>query len=337
MEDDSDEAVLVKEEVVVDEAEFTDGEPSETEETPTLAGGWDLFSQDESVEEEMELSFVDEDEPEELLAQEETTIEAHTEEEFDAPAPPKMERTIVDSEEELTEEVVHDVALESPTSANSSFEDVQAIGEERKFTLEDIDGDGFTLEMEDLESPQAHQDSNEGIEETEYDPFDLSLSEMPELKPKAEQESVEGSFTLVSNEFELEPQINNPTAEVDTLGSEDPTLNFQIKENEVPAFKEASEEGTDFDMDQPLSQMPKRTLSDLPPKIQDRMSRLQSFQYQFKANLQNLSDAERVPAYLRQGMEVDLDQKSNEQPSNIGVDNDGNIRTNNSFLHDNVD
>ena len=160
-----------------------------------------------------------------------------------------MQRTIVDSEDELTEEVVHDVALESPTSANSSFEDVQAIGEERKFTLEDIDGDGFTLEMEDLESPQAHQDSNEGIEDTEYDPFDLSLSEMPELKPKAEQESVEGSFTLVSNEFELEPQINNPTAEVDTLGSEDPTLNFQIKENEVPAFKEASEEGTDFDMD----------------------------------------------------------------------------------------
>ena len=337
MEDDSDEAVLVKEEVVVDEAEFTDGESSETEETPTLAGGWDLFSQDESVEEEMELSFVDEDEPEELLAQEETTIEAHTEEEFDAPAPPKMERTIVDSEEKLTEEVVHDVALESPTSANSSFEDVHAIGEERKFTLEDIDGDGFTLEMEDLESPQAHQDSNEGIEDTEYDPFDLSLSEMPELKQKAEQESVEGSFTLVSNEFELEPQINNPTAEVDTLGSEDPTLNFQIKESEVPAFKEASEEGSDFDMDQPLSQMPKRALSDLPPKIQDRMSRLQSFQYQFKANLQNLSDAERVPAYLRQGMEVDLDHKSSEQPSNIGVDNDGNIRTNNSFLHDNVD
>ena len=65
-----------------------------------------------------------------------------------------------------------------------------------------------------------------------------------------------------------------------------------------------------FDMDQPLSEMPRRPLSDLPSKIQDRMSRLQSFQYQFKANLQNLSDAERVPAYLRQGMEVDLDQKS---------------------------
>ena len=98
-----------------------------------------------------------------------------------------------------------------------------SIGEERRFTLEDIDGDGFTLEMEDLESPQERgPDSNDGIEDTEYDPFDLSLSDMPELKQKAEQESVEGSFTLVSNEFELEPPSRpNPTdGDVDTLGSE---------------------------------------------------------------------------------------------------------------------
>ena len=336
MEDESEEGAIVKEEAV-DEAEFPDEEPSETAESPALAGGWDLFTQDESVEEEMELTFVDEDEPEEILTQEDTTVEAHIEEEFDAPAPPKMERTVLNSEAKITENLLDDAASESPKSEDSSFEDVQSIGEERRFTLEDIDGDGFTLEMEDLESPEAHQDSNEGIEDTQYDPFDLSLSEMPELKQKAEQESVEGSFTLVSNEFELEPQINNPTAEVGTLSSEDPTLHFQLKESEVPAVKEASEEGTDFDMDQPLSQMPKRTLSDLPPKIQDRMSRLQSFQYQFKANLQNLSETERVPAYMRQGMEVDLDHKSSEQPSNIGVDNDGNIRTNNSFLHDNVD
>ncbi len=336
MEGESEEGAIVKEEAV-DEAEFADEEPSETAESPALAGGWDLFTQDESVEEEMELTFVDEDEPEEILTQEDTTVEAHIEEEFDAPAPPKMERTVLNSEAQITEDLLDEAASESPKSEDSSFEDAQSIGEERRFTLEDIDGDGFTLEMEDLESPEAHQDSNEGIEDTQYDPFDLSLSEMPELKQKAEQESVEGSFTLVSNEFELEPQINNPTAEVGTLSSEDPTLHFQLKESEVPAVKEASEEGTDFDMDQPLSQMPKRTLSDLPPKIQDRMSRLQSFQYQFKANLQNLSETERVPAYMRQGMEVDLDHKSSEQPSNIGVDNDGNIRTNNSFLHDNVD
>ncbi len=340
MEEDSEEAV-VKEEVV-DESDYDLNDEKDSNESSVLSGGWDLFSQDELIEEEMELTFVDEDESDAVLAEEETTVEAHSEADFDAPAPPQMERNTLDSQEENEEEVIATFsALETPTkdfeNAHIPNEDAKAIGEERRFTLEDIDGDGFTLEIEDLDTPQEPRNHNDSIEDTQYDPFDLSLSEMPELKQKAEQESVESSFTLANKEFDLEPQAHSTMTEVETLDQEDPALHFQIKESETPAVKETPEEATNFDMDQPLSQMPKRTLSDLPPKIQDRMSRLQSFQYQFKANLQNLSEAERVPAYMRQGMEVDLDHKSSEQPSNIGVDNDGNIRTNNSFLHDNVD
>ena len=340
MEEDSEEAV-VKEEVV-DELDYDLNDEKDSNESSVLSGGWDLFSQDELIEEEMELTFVDEDESDAVLAEEETAVEAHSEADFDAPAPPQMERNTLDSQEENEEKVIAPFsALETPTedfeNAHIPNEDAKAIGEERRFTLEDIDGDGFTLEIEDLDTPQEPRNHNDSIEDTQYDPFDLSLSEMPELKQKAEQESVESSFTLANKEFDLEPQAHNTISEVETLDQEDPALHFQIKESETPAVKETPEEATNFDMDQPLSQMPKRTLSDLPPKIQDRMSRLQSFQYQFKANLQNLSEAERVPAYMRQGMEVDLDHKSSEQPSNIGVDNDGNIRTNNSFLHDNVD
>lgn len=340
MEEDSEEAV-VKEEVV-DESDYDLNDEKDSNESSVLSGGWDLFSQDELIEEEMELTFVDEDESDAVLAEEETAVEAHSEADFDAPAPPQMERNTLDSQEENEKEVIATFsALETPTEdfekAHIPNEDAKAIGEERRFTLEDIDGDGFTLEIEDLDTPQEPRNHNDSIEDTQYDPFDLSLSEMPELKQKAEQESVESSFTLANKEFDLEPQAHSTISEVETLDQEDPALHFQIKESETPAVKETPEEATNFDMDQPLSQMPKRTLSDLPPKIQDRMSRLQSFQYQFKANLQNLSEAERVPAYMRQGMEVDLDHKSSEQPSNIGVDNDGNIRTNNSFLHDNVD
>ncbi len=337
MEDDSNEAV-VENETVLDESDYD--QEVDTNESPALAGGWDLFSQDELIEDEMELTFVDEDESEAFLTEEEAAIEPHSESDFDAPAPPQMERKALDvrAEEEVA---VPLIALETPTetieSEYVSEENSQGMTEERRFTLEDIDGDGFTLEMEDLHTQQEPQNSNDSIEDTQYDPFDLSLSEMPELKQKAEQESVEGSFTLVNKEFDLEPKAHSTVTEVDILDDEDPALHFQIKESETPAVKDAPEEATNFDMDQPLSQMPKRTLSDLPPKIQDRMSRLQSFQYQFKANLQNLNEAERVPAYMRQGMDVNLDHKSSEQPSNIGVDNDGNLRTNNSFLHDNVD
>ena len=37
----------------------------------------------------------------------------------------------------------------------------------------------------------------------------------------------------------------------------------------------------------------------------------------FKSNQQNLNDVERIPAYMRQGLEVDLPTKSNEQPSSL--------------------
>ncbi len=90
-------------------------------------------------------------------------------------------------------------------------------------------------------------------------------------------------------------------------------------------------------MERPFSQIPRPTLSEMPSKVRDRISRLQPFQYQFKSNQQNLNDVERIPAYMRQGLEVDLPTKSNDQPSSLGIDSEGNIRTNNSFLHDNVD
>ena len=52
-----------------------------------------------------------------------------------------------------------------------------------------------------------------------------------------------------------------------------------------------------------------------------------SYSIQYRA-----SDLESIKLYMH-----DLEQKSGEKPSNLGVDSEGNIRTNNSFLHDNVD
>ena len=70
-------------------------------------------------------------------------------------------------------------------------------------------------------------------------------------------------------------------------------------------------------MERPFSQIPRPTLSEMPSKVRDRVSRLQSFQYQFKSNQQNLNDLERIPAYMHQDLEVDLPTKSNEQPSSL--------------------
>ena len=289
-----------------------------------LSGGWDLFSTvDSSEEEEMELTFVDDTDEEAQSTEVAHGMEAQEEVEFefDAPAPAQMERStgMVESKQEEFPQ-----ALEAPLS-----EDLDQDSEGAAFTLDDIEGDGFTLEF-DNEETTFEQDEDEP-EERDYDPFDMSLSEMPDLKMKADMEGVESSFKLPSSEFDLKPQASVDPTEVDTL--DDPELRFEIKET-AQTYEEETETSLDVDMDLPIAHLPKRTAQELPSKIQERMNRLQKFGYRFK---ENLTEVERTPAYKRQGLDFDLEQKSAQTPSNLGVDSEGNIRTNNSFLHDNVD
>ena len=55
--------------------------------------------------------------------------------------------------------------------------------------------------------------------------------------------------------------------------------------------------------------------------------------------LQRVDDLEKQPAYKRQGLDLDIDLP--DQPSRTTLDTDTNddiqMRSNNSFLHDNVD
>ena len=281
---------------------------------------WDLFSAPvEPASEEMTLNFVDEDDSEEEF--------------FEGPAALSSENNhgILTPQTEaaaMPEEL--DEPLENKIDMGDAFE---SESDGHTLSLDDIEGDGFSLDIqEDAGMPLVSL--NEDITEVAHDPFEMSLSEMPDLKSKSDAQAVEQSFTLGNPEFE----VDQPSAEVDTMEADvDPDLQMEmkvaVKEELAPA--EAPEK--DFDMDRPLAEMPRRALNDMPPKMQERMDRLRNFQYQFKANQQNMADAERIPAYMRQGMDVDTNHRSGEQPSNLGVDNEGNIRTNNSFLHDNVD
>jgi len=295
-------------------------ETEEVEEAaePTLAGGWDLFSTaHEPEEEEIELTFVDDEDDGEVSMELDTQEEVETP--FDAPAPAARENH-------------HGMVEAQAVPAMPEAMDAPIEEEETTFSLDDIDGDGFSLEIEEVDTPRA--EDKEAPEERDYDPFEMSLSDMPELKAKADLEVVESSFTLPSTEFDMQPKASEDTVEISTM-EEDPDLKFEIKATEsVEELEDEADATVEQAMDQPISQLPKRAAQELPNKIQERMNRLQKFGYRFK---ENLTEVERTPAYKRQGLDFDLEQKSAEIPSNLGVDSEGNIRTNNSFLHDNVD
>ena len=301
---------------------------NEEGETDSQEGGlevspWDLFSQAvEPEEEEIELVIIDEVEQET-----ETPVSIpEVASEFDEPAPAPMERPQGMVEQQSQE----DHALEEPINLESSDESTGTLATST-FTLEDIEGDGFALNLEEIEASErtTTQESTTNSETT-YEAFDLSLSEVPNLGSKAQQESIDHSLTVPSPEFH-ESEIATEDVEEDEA-----SLAFEVKTVEVITAPEVEERSHEEDMDRPISAVKADNAGNFPTKVKDRISRLQAFQYQFKGTNQ-IEESERVPAYMRQGVDVDLEHKSEDKPSNIGVDSEGNIRTNNSFLHDNVD
>ena len=152
---------------------------------------------------------------------------------------------------------------------------------------------------------------------------------MPALQSKAQQESITNSFEVPSEVFD---EISMPEEPVET----DSTIQLTVKETETPAEEIIEEVPAANDMDRPISAVKSSSTGQFPDKVMDRISRLNTYQYKFKGN-SKIEESERIPAYMRQGVDVDLEHKSGEKPSNISVDTDGNLKTNNSFLHDNVD
>ena len=78
----------------------------------------------------------------------------------------------------------------------------------------------------------------------------------------------------------------------------------------------------------------------LKERAEERRRKMKDFNYKF--NSSKIDDIEKVPAYRRQGINLDEARHSSETDfsrTSIGLDDNDDIklRSNNSFLHDNVD
>jgi cell division protein FtsZ len=75
-------------------------------------------------------------------------------------------------------------------------------------------------------------------------------------------------------------------------------------------------------------------------RADDRRRKMKEFNYKFHNNTTKIDELEKVPAYKRSGTDISgtAQQNSNSRLS-LGTDSndDPQLRSNNSFLHDNVD
>jgi len=138
-------------------------------------------------------------------------------------------------------------------------------------------------------------------------------------------------YTLEEDYMEVESSINKKTSKTD-LGSEDDYgVIFEKKVVPPQKVEEPSEEVDP--MNSPISDM-------LKERAQERRRKMKDFNYKF--NTSKIDDIEKVPAYKRQGVNLDEARHSSETDisrTSVSTDdnNDIQMRSNNSFLHDNVD
>lgn len=174
--------------------------------------------------------------------------------------------------------------------------------------------------------------------------FDLPLNSYEEVSPNQNnlqlhsEKDYETSVTAQSEkryvleDFNLEPtigkssQISNPQLE-----EEEEEVRFELKTKTVETSN------SDFDGEEvsPLS----LTIAELQKRAEERRKKMKGFNYKFNEQLnKNIDEIEKQPAYKRLGVDLEPNATISKSKTSIHADDEGiQLKSNNSFLHDNVD
>lgn len=278
---------------------------------------------------------------------------------------PLIDETI---EEVVEKKIVHvleeDVVEENeneliPTS--EFIKNIDVVYDE--IAIEDITEDEFIITNVTPEKEEFIEDTPETTIEPDL-LFDLPLNSYEEVTPEttdkvettqhildldvidaleivAEKDtSVDSEIKVVEKRFVLEDFDVQPTigksssiSKVEEVNEEE--LQFELKE--TTPQNEINEIETDSEEVSPLS----LTISEVEKRAEERRKKMKGFNYKFSDQMnKNIDDIERQPAYKRLGVNLeDKDTAISKKKTTLKSDNDDDIQlnSNNSFLHDNVD
>ncbi len=270
-----------------------------------------------------------------------------------------VERVVFDLvEDSVIPEVVVPVAGNEELMAMSEFIKNLDVSFEIVSPVKDVD---FTFttpkvaEVKEVQQPKA----TERQEQTTFS-FDLPIHK-PEPVQKAEENKVFADLTNGARDIKVNQSVEFvPVTEVadkgiikysleeymeaeDDFRSSKPVVKvaqevvpaeLNITMKQVDTAKEASSRVEEIS---PMEMTIEETLK---LRADERRKKLKEFNYKFHNNVSKIDEYEREPAYKRLGIDISNTQ-SNNTNSRISVGTDSNndlqLRSNNSFLHDNVD
>ncbi|GCD77923.1 cell division protein FtsZ [Thermaurantimonas aggregans] len=244
------------------------------------------------------------------------------------------DKKLENEKQEIPSNTLEQVKPQNPTVKEIKISENS--DEEIRFTLED--------ENEEIQITYI-TDNDESAQVVEFD-FEKPLNEIfsSNTQEVATQTPVEEKITATYDSgvkvFELmdeeEKQVQKVAAQFE---SEDETLEFEIKvKNEVPSLpkksnkKEVTEEEDFFD--KPIEY----ALNNL---SKSRRENLRKYNHIFRNKKHQIDEMHAEPAYKRRGINIEKElysKKNSESRFTVsGKGNNTELRTNNSFLHDNVD
>jgi cell division protein FtsZ len=233
----------------------------------------------------------------------------------------------VDEFEQSLEETTNAETVSEDLEEEAIVLDFEPPAQAEAFIINDLDEAVMEMEVVDEEEIVAEPET-----QITFD-FDLPLAatfeEANDVAPEPIDENQAEEPNPVKHDLET---VFQDTEEI-TFSPKATTEVQQLKEEETTSEDTPAEEQTNHPFDRTIQQTVRI-------ENEKRKSQLKKFNYVFKANLHKIEELERQPAYKRQG--IDLDAFSEEQTgSRISVDRDSNddiqLRSNNSYLHDNVD
>ena len=283
----------------------------------------------------------------------------------DSPSDVTAERVVFELEEEIEEEAPVVLEVKKPVMNNdelivmSEFIKNLDVTFEIVSPIEDFDFNISLPSKEEVQLPQANI-----IEEQKQTAFSFDLPVTPKptfvapSAPVVEEKIVFDLSNEAHNINVVQPIQFVPVTELTDNGIIKYSLEEymevendfvqskpQVKQEEVPAelnitMKQVAPIEVNEVVAESVSPMDMTIEETLRFRAEERRKKLKEFNYKFHNNVSKIDEYEKEPAYKRLGIDISSNPANNTNSRiSVGTDsnNDLQLRSNNSYLHDNVD
>ena len=197
----------------------------------------------------------------------------------------------------------------------------------------ELEEDQFAMSFElPIVTSNEEEEENVIMFDLSEDVSEMDVKDSIEVIPVLEYNKEGETRYSLDDYMELENQLTGAKSKAEEFVPKIVEDELIFEKRTVAAKPVAMQKEVD-PMETPLEEL-------LKERADERRRKLKDFNYKFQNSLSNIDDIEKEPAYKRQGVNLN-DRPSENRVSRTSLSEDSNdeiqLRSNNSFLHDNVD